>query len=313
MPVRIVTADERLSAAHNKSSLAIFGLPGAGKTSLLKTLPADQTVCLDLEAGMKSVQDWPGASIPVRSFIDFRDLAVLIGGPDPAADPNAWYSGGVYADYRLGYPSQSYIPGVPAAEDVISVGVKTQYATPTVRSVSDTSATRARVTVTVPALFRVDTSGSQYPYVTQFTVEVQPDGGGYQLVLGATVFEKCISPAQLTYDIPLPGTGPWNIRLTRQTLTRRQPRSRTTCILQRTRSCAITACHIQTRLSCISRSTRSSSAANFRRYSTKGRCCCSRCRRTTIRRRGNIPESGTGPFRRHGAQSCMGSLGVPYQ
>jgi hypothetical protein len=104
MPVRIVTADERLSAANNKSSLAIFGLPGSGKTSLLKTLPADQTVCLDLEAGMKSVQDWPGASIPVRSFIDFRDLAVLIGGPDPAADPNAWYSAqhlaharGVYA------------------------------------------------------------------------------------------------------------------------------------------------------------------------------------------------------------------------
>jgi hypothetical protein len=92
MPVRIVTADERLSAAHNKTSLAIFGPPGVGKTSLLKTLPADQTVCLDLEAGMKSVQDWTGASIPIRSFVDFRDLAVLIGGPDPAADPNAWYS-----------------------------------------------------------------------------------------------------------------------------------------------------------------------------------------------------------------------------
>ena len=53
---------------------------------------------------MKSVQDWPGASIPIRSFVDFRDLAVLIGGPDPAADPNAWYSAqhhqharGVYA------------------------------------------------------------------------------------------------------------------------------------------------------------------------------------------------------------------------
>lgn len=92
MPVRIVTADERLSAAANKSSLAIFGPPGVGKTSLLKTLPVEPTVCLDLEAGMKSVQDWPGASIPIRSFVDFRDLVVLIGGPDPAADPNAWYS-----------------------------------------------------------------------------------------------------------------------------------------------------------------------------------------------------------------------------
>lgn len=92
MPVRIITADERLSAAANKTSLAIFGPPGSGKTSLLKTLPAADTVCLDLEAGMKSVQDWQGGSIPIRSFSDFRDLAVLIGGPDPAADPNAWYS-----------------------------------------------------------------------------------------------------------------------------------------------------------------------------------------------------------------------------
>ena len=88
--LRIVTAEERLSAAHIKTSLAIFGPPGVGKTTLLKTLPASKTVCLDLEAGMKSVQDWAGASIPVRSFTDFRDLAVLIGGADPAA--HTYYS-----------------------------------------------------------------------------------------------------------------------------------------------------------------------------------------------------------------------------
>ena len=92
MALRIISADERLSAAENKTSLAIFGPPGIGKTTLLKTLPENDTVCLDLEAGMKSVQDWRGASIPVRSFGDFRDLAVLIGGADPAQDSAAWYS-----------------------------------------------------------------------------------------------------------------------------------------------------------------------------------------------------------------------------
>jgi len=92
MALRIISADERLSAAANKTSLAVFGPPGIGKTTLIKTLPEDDTVCLDLEAGLKSVQDWKGASIPVRSFADFRDLAVLIGGADPAQDNASWYS-----------------------------------------------------------------------------------------------------------------------------------------------------------------------------------------------------------------------------
>jgi hypothetical protein len=100
MALRIISADERLSAASNKTSLAVFGPPGIGKTTLLKTLPEDDTVCLDLEAGLKSVQDWKGASMPVRSFADFRDLAVLIGGADPAQDSASWYSASHFEHVR---------------------------------------------------------------------------------------------------------------------------------------------------------------------------------------------------------------------
>ena len=35
---------------------------------------------------MKSVQDWRGDSIPVRTFADALDIACLIGGINPAAD-----------------------------------------------------------------------------------------------------------------------------------------------------------------------------------------------------------------------------------
>ncbi|MFM8614491.1 MAG: AAA family ATPase, partial [Alphaproteobacteria bacterium] len=55
MALRIVTADERLSRAANKTTLALFGPSGVGKTSQLKTLPAAETICIDLEAGQ--IQD----------------------------------------------------------------------------------------------------------------------------------------------------------------------------------------------------------------------------------------------------------------
>jgi energy-coupling factor transporter ATP-binding protein EcfA2 len=92
MALRIVTADERLSEVANKTTMALFGPSGVGKTTLVTTLPHATTLCVDLEAGMKSVQDWPGDSIPVRSFEEAIDLACLIGGVNPAADPNGFFS-----------------------------------------------------------------------------------------------------------------------------------------------------------------------------------------------------------------------------
>lgn len=103
MALRIITADERLSASENKTSLAVFGPPGVGKTTLIKTLPADKAVCFDLEAGMKSVQDWRGPSIPIRSFPDFRDLVILIGGPDPAQHPGSYYGPEYHAHVQTKY------------------------------------------------------------------------------------------------------------------------------------------------------------------------------------------------------------------
>ena len=103
MTVRIITADERLSATETKTSLAIFGPPGVGKTTLITSLPEDTAVCFDLEAGMKSVQDWRGPSIPIRSFTDFRDLVILIGGPDPAQHPDSYYGPRYHAHVKSAY------------------------------------------------------------------------------------------------------------------------------------------------------------------------------------------------------------------
>jgi len=87
MSLRIITAEQRLTESQGKTTMAIFGPSGAGKTSLLKTLPPEETLCIDFEAGMKSVQDWPGMSIPVRTFADAIDIACLVGGVNP---PVCW-------------------------------------------------------------------------------------------------------------------------------------------------------------------------------------------------------------------------------
>ena len=104
MGLRMITADQRLADANTKTTMAIFGPSGAGRTSLLKTLPPAETLCIDLEAGMKSVQDWPGDSIPVRAFPDAVDLGCLVGGVNPAADPNGFFSEGHYQHVSQSYP-----------------------------------------------------------------------------------------------------------------------------------------------------------------------------------------------------------------
>jgi len=92
MPVSLVTADQRASSAYDTTSLAIFGPAGVGKTTLASTLPGDRSLVIDLEAGMKPLRHWSGVSLPVRAYTDFRDLAILIGGPDPSRPASEPYS-----------------------------------------------------------------------------------------------------------------------------------------------------------------------------------------------------------------------------
>jgi len=104
MTLRIISADDRLREAQGKTTMALFGPSGAGKTTLLKTLPPAETLCIDLEAGLKSVQDWPGDSIPIRRFSDAVDIACLIGGANPAAQPDEHFSEAHHAHLRAQHP-----------------------------------------------------------------------------------------------------------------------------------------------------------------------------------------------------------------
>ena len=104
MSLRILTADERLREAQGKTTIALFGPSGSGKTTLVTTMPEKQTVCMDLEAGLKSVQGWKGDSLPIRRFADAVDIACLIGGANPAAQPEEHFSEAHHAHLRTLHP-----------------------------------------------------------------------------------------------------------------------------------------------------------------------------------------------------------------
>jgi hypothetical protein len=91
MSLSIITASERL--AQNKGIKAlIVGPSGIGKTTLLKTLDPAKTLFFDLEAGDLAVQDCPVDQMQPRTWQECRDLACLIGGPNPALPSNEAYS-----------------------------------------------------------------------------------------------------------------------------------------------------------------------------------------------------------------------------
>lgn len=53
---------------------------------------------------MKSVQDWPGDSIPIRSFADALDIGCPVGGVSPSADPTGFFSEGHYQHLSQTFP-----------------------------------------------------------------------------------------------------------------------------------------------------------------------------------------------------------------
>lgn len=115
----------------------------------------------------------------IKGLVDGLRSVYLDDTPVENADGTANFSGLSFS-WRNGTQSQTYIKGFPSVEAETGVSVEIKKATPVVRTISGADLDAVRVTISIPALTKQNTSnGDLTGSSVQLLVEVQTDGGGY--------------------------------------------------------------------------------------------------------------------------------------
>ncbi|WP_029311608.1 phage head spike fiber domain-containing protein [Acidiphilium angustum] len=132
---------------------------------------------------------------------------------------------GVAWDFLQGTPDQAPVPGYPSITETNTVGIQVFASTPVIQTIVSTTADRARITITIPAMFDTNTqNGDINPSSMQLEIAIQPAGGSYSTVVNDVINGKCTSPYQKSYVIGLPQAGTpsnpttsWNVKITKVT------------------------------------------------------------------------------------------------
>ncbi|WP_246883798.1 host specificity protein J [Pseudomonas koreensis] len=144
---------------------------------------------------------------------------------------------GVTVETRNGSQDQAYIPGFPAVDSEIAVGVELRFGTPWVRAVNNLELSAVRIRLSVPRLQSQDTSnGNTNGYRVVYAIDVATDGGAYQEVISTAFDGKTTTKYERTHRINLPpATAGWSVRVRRLT-----PNATTSNIIDTTNIDAIT-------------------------------------------------------------------------
>ena len=118
---------------------------------------------------------------------------------------------------RNGTQTQEFIPGFDAIENEVAVGVTVTVSDPVTRTITKATVNAARVTITVPALQKIEDNGDINGSAVRINIAVQYNGGGYTTVIDDTIQGRTSDAYQRDYLVSLSGAFPANIRVLRAT------------------------------------------------------------------------------------------------
>ena len=125
----------------------------------------------------------------------------------------------VTLDFRTGTNDQTYMEGFESIASESAVGVELKSATPWVKGITNLGLDAVIVRVRFGALKQQDPSSGDVTGVTiDYSIEVQTDGGAWELVLDTQMSGKTSANYERTHEVALPKANKsWLIRVTRKT------------------------------------------------------------------------------------------------
>ncbi|EBR9859668.1 host specificity protein J, partial [Salmonella enterica subsp. enterica serovar Chester] len=140
---------------------------------------------------------------------------------------------GVVWEYRPGTQAQTYIQGMPAAENEITVGTTVQSSTPWAYAFTNPQLSAVRVRLKWPSLFRQEDNGDMVGNEVKYAIDLQTDGGSWKTVVDGRVKGKTTSGYERTHRIDLPQSATsWTLRVRKITLDANSAKIGDTMVLQ---------------------------------------------------------------------------------
>ena len=134
---------------------------------------------------------------------------------------------------RNGTQAQTHIPGEFSSTQVErSVGVEVTNSTSVTRNVLGTDVDRLRVTLTIPALQKIEDDGDIVGHSVQIKIQIQYDSGGFNDVITDTISGKSSNRYQRDYMITLSSSTNVQVRMVRVSADETSQKKASTTIFQ---------------------------------------------------------------------------------